>query len=136
MEKQIMIKHLYSDRISKIKDIISYLELFVDSLDDKIVINCCFNANQFKIIDEIKHLAVAGSVNLETDKRHYNVNITIGMDNVVNILNLIEKYELNVMICCEDIKLFVNDNDGDFIIINSRHRKYNTIKNKIKSRNC
>ena len=52
MEKQIMIKHSYSDRTLKIKNTISYLELFVDSLSDKIVINCCLNANQSKIIDK------------------------------------------------------------------------------------
>ncbi len=133
MEKQIMIKHSYSDKSLKIKNIISYLELFVDSLSDKIVINCCLNANQSKIIDEImhlKHLDIVDSINLETGKKNYNFNITIGMDNVIHILNLIENYELNVVIYCNDIKLFINDNDGDFIIINSSHRKYNIIKNK------
>lgn len=133
MEKQIMIKHSCSDRTFKIKNIISYLELFVDSLNDKIVINCRFNENQSKIIDEImclKHLDVIDNINLETDKKHYNFNITIGMVNVVHILNLIENYELNVMIYCNGIKMFINDNDGDFIIINSSHIKFNTIKNK------
>ena len=133
MEKQIMIKHSYSDRTLKIKNTISYLELFVDSLSDKIVINCCLNANQSKIIDEImrlKHLGVVDSINSETDKKHYNFNITTSMDNVIHILSLIENYELNVMIYCNDIKMFINDNDGDFIIINSNHGKYSMIKNK------
>ena len=133
MEKQIMIKHSYSDRTLKIKNTISYLELFVDSLSDKIVINCCLNANQSKIIDEIMHLKHSGivdSINSEIDKKHYNFNITTGMDNVIHVLNLIENYELNVMICCNGIKMFINDNDGDFIIINSNHGKYSMIKNK------
>ena len=52
------------------------------------------------------------------------------MDDVIHVLNIIEKYELNVMIYCDGIKIFINDNDGDFIIINSSHRKYKTIKNK------
>ena len=133
MEKQIMIKHSYSDRTLKIKNTISYLELFVDSLSDKIVINCCLNANQSKIIDEImrlKHSGIVDSINLEIDKKHYNFNITTSMDNVIHILSLIENYELNVMICCNGIKMFINDNDGDFIIINSNHRKYSMIKNK------
>ena len=133
MEKQIMIKHSYSDRSFKIKNIISYLELFVDSLSDKIVINCCLNANQSKIIDEImglKHLGVVDSIISERDKKHYNFNNTIGMDNVIHILNLIENYELNVMIYCNGIKMFINDNDGDFIIINSNHGKYSMIKHK------
>ena len=133
MEKQIMIKHSYSDRTLKIKNTISYLELFVDSLSDKIVINCCLNANQSKIIDEImclKHSGIVDSINLEIDKKHYNFNITTNMDNVIHILSLIENYELNVMIYCNGIKMFINDNDGDFIIINSNHGKYSMIKNK------
>ena len=133
MEKQIMIKHSYSDRTLKIKNTISYLELFVDSLSDKIVINCCLNANQSKIIDEImrlKHSGIVESINLEIDKKHYNFNITTSMDNVIHILSLIENYELNVMIYCNGIKMFINDNDGDFIIINSNHGKYSMIKHK------
>ena len=133
MEKQIMIKHSYSDRTLKIKNTISYLELFVDSLSDKIVINCCLNANQSKIIDEImrlKHSGIVDSINLEIDKKHYNFNITTSMDNVIHILSLIENYELNVMIYCNGIKMFINDNDGDFIIIKSNHIKYSMIKNK------
>ena len=133
MEKQIMIKHSYSDISLKIKNIISYLELFVDSLSDKIVINCFLNVNQSKIINEImrlKHLGVVDSINSETDKKHYNFNVIIGMDNVIHILNLIENYEINVMIYCNGIKMFINDNDGDFIIINSNHGKYSMIKNK------
>lgn len=133
MEKQIMIKHSYSDRTLKIKNTISYLELFVDSLSDKIVINCCLNANQSKIIDEImrlKHSGIVDKINLEIDKKHYNFNITTSMDNVIHILSLIENYELNVMIYCNGIKMFINDNDGDFIIINSNHGKYSMIKNK------
>lgn len=128
-----MIKHSYSDRTLKIKNTISYLELFVDSLSDKIVINCCLNANQSKIIDEImrlKHSGIVDSINLEIDKKHYNFNITTSMDNVIHILSLIENYELNVMIYCNGIKMFINDNDGDFIIINSNHGKYSMIKNK------
>ena len=135
MEKQIMIKHSYSDRTLKIKNTISYLELFVDSLSDKIVINCCLNASQSKIIDEImrlKHSGIVDSINLEIDKKHYNFNITTSMDNVIHILSLIENYELNVMIYCNGIKMFINDNDGDFIIINSNHGKYSMIKNKNK----
>lgn len=132
MEKQILIRHSYSDKTFKIKNIIRYLELFVDSSNDKIVFNFCLNANQSKIIDEIMHLQCLDDgdiINVETDKKYYKFDISIGFDNVVHILNFIENYELNVTIYCNDIKMFINDNDGDFIIINSKHKKYNTIKN-------
>ena len=86
MEKQIMIKHPYSDRTLKIKNIFSCLKLFVDSLSDKIVINCYLNVNQSKIIDEImclKHSGIVDSINSEINKKHYNFNITTSMDNVI-----------------------------------------------------
>lgn len=129
MEKQIRIKHSYSDRTFKIKNIISYLELFVDLPNDKIVFNCCLKANQSKIFAEIMHLDDADIINVETDKKHHKFDIVISLDNVVPLLDLIENYELNVMVYYNDIKMFINDNDGDFIIINSNHKKYYTIKN-------
>lgn len=131
MERQIMIKHQKVDTTSKIKTIISYLELFVGS-NDKIICNCCLNVNQSSILDEIKHLEQYYNVeiiNVEANKKHYNYDVVICFKNFVHILNIIEKYELNVMISCNDIKIFINDNDGDFIIINSNHEKYNAIKN-------
>ena len=130
MEKQIMIKHSSNDRTVKIKNIISYLELFVDSPNDNIIFNCCLKENQSKIIDEIMHLDNVDISNVETDKKFHKYDIVIGLDNVVHFLDLIENYELNVMAYCNDIKMFINDNDGDFIIINSNHKKYYSIKNK------
>ena len=128
-----MIKHSYSDRDFKIKNIVSYLELFVESSSDKVVFNCCLNANQSKIIDKIiklKHVGDVDIINVEMNKNHHKFDIAVSLDNAIHIIDLIEHYELNVMIYCNDIKMFINDNDGDFIIINSNHKKYETIKNK------
>ena len=65
---------------------------------------------------------------IKSNKKSYNFNIVTGMNNIIHILNLIEDYELNVMIYCNGIKMFINDNDGDFIIIKSNHAKYSMIK--------
>lgn len=135
MEKQIMIKHAYMDKTFKIKNIISCLKMFVDSLTEKIIFNFVLNANQSEIFKEIinlKYLDNADIIKIETGKKYYKFDIAIGMDNVVKILNLIENHELSVMIYYNDIKMFINDNDGDFIIINSNHEKYKSIKKQIK----
>ena len=76
------------------------------------------------------HLDNVDISNVETDKKFHKYDIVISLDNVVHFLDLIENYELNVMAYCNDIKMFINDNDGDFIIINSNHKKYYSIKNK------
>ncbi len=133
MEKQIMIKYLYSDKIFKIKNIISYLELFFDSLNDKFIFNFSLNKNQSKIINEIRCLNNFGGINIinvETYKNYYNFDIASDFNNVIHILEIIENYELCVVIYCNDIKMFINDNDGDFIIINTKHKKYKSIKSK------
>lgn len=133
MEKQIMIKYLYSDKIFRIKNIISYLELFFDSSSDKFIFNFSLNKNQSKIINEIRSLINFGGINIinvETYKNYYNFDIASDFNNVIHILEIIENYELCVVIYCNDIKMFINDNDGDFIVINTRHKKYKLIKSK------
>ncbi len=133
MEKQIMIKYLYSDKIFRIKNIISYLELFFDSSSDKFIFNFSLNKNQSKIINEIRSLNNFGGINIinvETYKNYYNFDIASDFNNVIHILEIIENYELCVVIYCNDIKMFINDNDGDFIVINTRHKKYKLIKSK------
>lgn len=128
-----MIKYLYSDKIFKIKNIISYLELFFDSLNDKFIFNFSLNKNQSKIINEIRCLNNFGGINIinvETYKNYYNFDIASDFNNVIHILEIIENYELCVVIYCNDIKMFINDNDGDFIIINTKHKKYKSIKSK------
>lgn len=132
MEKQIIIKHLYNDKNFKIKNIISYLELFTTSSNDKFIFNFFLNKNQSKIIDEISnlnHLSGINFINVETHKKNNNFNIVSDFKSIINIINIIENYELCAMIYCNDIKMFLNDNDGDFIIINTKHEKYQLIKN-------
>ncbi len=135
MEKQIIIKHLYSDKTFKIKNIINYLELFIASSNDKVIFNFSINKNQLKIIDEITNLNNLSGINFinkEASPKNYNFNIVSDFNGVIYIINIIENYELCAMIYCNDIKMFLNDNDGDFITINTKHKKYQAIKNKNK----
>ena len=71
-------------------------------------------------------------LNEKTSKNLYNIDIACDLDDVISILDIIEKYQLCVMISCNDIKMNVNDNDGDFIIMNTKHKKYQTIKKQSK----
>ncbi len=135
MEKQIVIKHSYSDIAFKIKNIVSYLKLFIDSNNDKFIFNFSIKKNQSKIVDELKNLNQLNSIyilNEKTSKNLYNIDIACDLDDVISILDIIEKYQLCVMISCNDIKMNVNDNDGDFIIMNTKHKKYQTIKKQSK----
>ena len=101
MEKQIIIKHLYSDKTFKIKNIINYLELFIASSNDKVIFNFSINKNQLKIIDEITNLNNLSGINFinkEASPKNYNFNIVSDFNGVIYIINIIENYELCAMI--------------------------------------
>ncbi|MBR7160769.1 MAG: hypothetical protein IKD20_07030 [Clostridia bacterium] len=131
MEKQIIIRHKNSDLTSKINTNIAYLEMFVNS-NDKMVCSFRIGKNESYIIDEIMRLESLHKISVvNIGKKNCDYEIISCLKNIEQILNIIEKYELNAMIYCNDIKLFINDNDGDFIIIDSKNERYKAIK-KIK----
>lgn len=134
MERQIMIRHQSNEITLKIRNIINYLSLFAGS-NDKIICNFCLNMDKLNILEEIKCIIqyndIDEVVKIETNKSHEKYSdykLVVCLKNMEYFLNVVEKYELNVMIAYNDIKVFINDNDGDFIIIDSNHENYNVIK--------
>ena len=132
MERQIIIRHKNSDLTSKINTNIAYLEMFVNNSNDEMVCSVRIGKNESYIIDEIIRLESLHKISVVNKFQKYgDYEIICCLKNIEQILNIIEKYEINAMIYCNDIKLFINDNDGDFIIINSKNERYKAIK-KIK----
>lgn len=135
MERQIMIKHQNDDIRLKVKNIIGYLSLFVKS-KDKVVCRFSLDSKYSNVFNEIKSLEEYGSVEVvkkETIIRHKEYSecdVLVYLKDIEQFLDIAEKYELNVMILCNKIKVFINDNDGDFIIIDSNHEMYNALKIK------
>ena len=135
MEKQIMIKHKCNEITHKIKDVINYLSLFAIP-SDKFICNCSLSIKQYSVINEIKNLEQFSGVELikiestSTNEKNSEYEIILHLQHMEMFLNIVEKHELNVVILCDGVKIFLNDNDGDFIIINSNHKKYNMIKQK------
>ena len=135
MEKQIIIKHRSKDITLKIKEIMICLRLFVN-VKDKVICYCRLNLEQTNVLDKIKFLEqcnIVECVKIETLKNQKTIDceVVIYFEYMEQFLNIVEKYELNVLILQKNIKVFINDNDGDFIIINSNHEKYNTIRKQI-----
>ncbi|MBR2617586.1 MAG: hypothetical protein IKC56_05095 [Clostridia bacterium] len=135
MEKQIIIKHRSKDITLKIKEIMICLRLFVN-VKDKVICYCRLNLKQTNVLDKIKFLEqcnILDCVKIETFKNQETIDceVVVYFEHIEQFLNIVEKYELNVLILQNNIKVFINDNDGDFIIINSNHEKYNTIRKQI-----
>ena len=127
MEKQIVIKHHSNETPYKIKDITNYLGLFSDS-NDKMFCNFRLATNEANIMDEISCLDYVKIAKGNNYEKHFDCEVVVCLKNMEHFLNIVEKYQLNVMIVYDNVKVFVNDNDGDFIIIDSNHKKFNLIK--------
>ena len=131
MEKQIMIKHKNNEISFKIKNIVDCLRLLLIS-NEKIVCSFRLYPKDFNALREIKYLEECDKVikieSIEDGRGYLDYNVIVYLQNIESFLTVIEKYELNIMIYCNNVKIFLNDNDGDFIVINSNHKDYNEIK--------
>ena len=131
MEKQIMIKHKNNEISFKIKNIVDCLRLLLIS-NEKIVCSFRLYPKDFNALREIKYLEECDKVikieSIEDGRGYLDYNVIVYLQNIESFLTVIEKYELNIMIYCNNVKIFLNDNDGDFIVVNSNHKDYNAIK--------
>ena len=132
MIKQIVIKHTSKDIEIIIDDILKYLSVLFLSLDR---ITCCFNLyeNEMAILAEIKQTLESVIIQKNTSKKlrakkYLDLELTILFSDITQLLKIIEKYELNVTIRCKTVVVCLNDNDGDFIVINSKDIRYLKLK--------
>ena len=120
MEKQIMIKHKNNEISFKIKNIVDCLRLLLIS-NEKIVCSFRLYPKDFNALREIKYLEECDKVikieSIEDGRGYLDYNVIVYLQNIESFLTVIEKYELNIMIYCNNVKIFLNDNDGDFIVI-------------------
>ena len=134
MERRIIIKHHGHDELVKARKVIQYLKLFVDS-NEKII--CFFNVvdlsiqfvEEFETFEKNDKIEVVKAERKKGQRKYVEYEILIDWENIEWFLNFVERYELNVMILQNDVRVFLNDNDGDFIVINSHHEKYSRVKN-------
>lgn len=136
MEKQILIKHLNEGIENKINDIINHLKILIPQNSN---INICFSLfkKEYKCFEEIKQLE--SSFILETKQKqslikheeYLELKMIVAFKDIKKILQIIEKYEVNILITYEKVRVILNDNDGDFIIINSKDKIYKKLKSLI-----
>lgn len=133
MEKQIFIKHTRDDVDSMIYDIIRYFDAIMTPTL-KVVCKFHLNKEQYNLLDKIKEYHDSKIVRVEPKNgmifcvEYYDIELCFSYDRLKALLQVVVKNELNVTIFCDSIKMVLNDNDGDFIIVDSRNPNYNFIK--------
>lgn len=133
MEKLILIRHSSNDTNSVINDIIRYCNiLMVSSLEAVCNFRLC--KDQYNLLNKLEEFRNYKITKVEPKNgiilsgEHLDITIGLSHDEMKALLQIVVKNELNVTITFGAIKMVLNDNDGDFIIINTRNSSYNSIK--------
>ena len=128
MEKQVFIKHKIlattNEKTQKILDAVNSLlssrvqtkiicDLTIEKKDAEVIawINCNKTNQGIKILSS------------QANKATYNYIIEVSLEHIKSTIKIIEEYEVNSTLFCDNAKIILNDNDGDFIIYNKHFYK-------------
>lgn len=128
MERQIIIKEIFNDKNFMVNYIVDYLLQIKKN-------NIIFNFTIFDekvVLQELNKLKNSKIVINKMKDKAIQVEVFASDDEIKYLINLLKNYEINTVIICEKIKLFINDNDGDFIIIDTKNSNYKQLKNYLR----
>lgn len=128
MERQIIIKEIFNDKNFMVNYIVDYLLQIKKN-------NIIFNFTIFDekvVLQELNKLKNSKIVINKMKDKAIQVEVLASDDEIKYLINLLKNYEINTVIICEKIKLFINDNDGDFIIIDTKNSNYKQLKNYLR----
>lgn len=128
MERQIIIKEIFNDKNFMVNYIVDYLLQIKKN-------NIIFNFTIFDekvVLQELNKLKNSIIVINKMKDKAIQVEVFASDDEIKYLINLLKNYEINTVIICEKIKLFINDNDGDFIIIDTKNSNYKQLKNYLR----
>ena len=128
MERQIIIKEIFNDKNFMVNYIVDYLLQIKKN-------NIIFNFTIFDekvVLQELNKLKNSKIVINKIKDKAIQVEVLASDDEIKYLINLLKNYEINAVIICEKIKLFINDNDGDFILIDTKNSNYKQLKNYLR----
>jgi len=67
-----------------------------------------------------------------TEKRFDRISLSILHNHLIELILLGIKNEINILIACDEVKLILNDNNGDLIIFNTKKYNFKELKRQIK----
>ncbi len=136
MEKQILLRNeiFINDRI--VPDFICILNEFIDS-KEKIYSEFSLSQEDYNLLQEIQKLESCAFITNTTRKRpiskkvYLEISISLDKKDLENLILVIKKYEINAIVNCNSLKLFFNDNDGDFLLVDTKIINYQKLKDLI-----
>lgn len=138
MEKQILLKNeiFINDRI--VPNFMYFLNEFIDT-KNKIFSEFTLTQEDFYLFQEIQKIESCALITNIMRKRpiskkvYYKTSISLDIEDLEDLILIIKKHAINAIINCNSLKLFLNDNDGDFLIVDTKNVNYQKIKDLLKN---
>lgn len=133
MEKQILLKNkiFINDRI--VPNFICVLNEFIDTAN-KIFSEFTLTQDDYYILQEIQKIESCALItntmrNRPISKKvYYETSISLDKKDLESLILVIKKHMINAIINCNSLKLFLNDNDGDFLVVDTKNINYQKLK--------
>lgn len=127
MKKYITINTPNQNTKTQFDNIIKYLKMTLDNTNS---IHCNFDIPNGRddMLEKLKTLTDSKII-ISKHKKHININANISHNHLEEFIKICVSNEFTSSLDFNDIKIIINDNDGDFILIDSK--KYLAIKEKL-----
>lgn len=133
MEKQILLKNeiFINDRI--VPNFICILNELIDT-KNKIYSEFALTQEDYYLLQEIQKIESCALINNTMRKRpitkkvYYDTSVSLDKKDLENFILVIKKNTINAIINCNSLKLILNDNDGDFLVVDSKNIDYPKLK--------
>ncbi len=130
MQTQIIIKHFSVEKIINIFKSVNSTNNF------QVICKFCINEEEYFLVEKLcKTIHCKIDKNLKerplSKHKYYDIALSIPSAQISDVVEFIKNNEINAELTCQSLKIVMNDNDGDFVLLNTTDSNYKTLKNII-----
>lgn len=136
MEKQILLRNEIFINGKIVPNFMYILNEFIDS-KGKIYSEFSLSQEDYNFLQEIQKIETCALISNTMRKRpiskkeYLQISISLDKKDLESLILIIKKHEINAIVNCNSLRLFFNDNDGDFLLVDTRIINYQKLKDLI-----
>lgn len=136
MEKQILLKNEIFINGKIVPNFMYILNEFIDSTG-KLYSEFSLPQEDYNFLQEIQKIETCALISNTMRKRpiskkgYLEISISLDKKDLESLILIIKKHEINAIVNCNSLSLFFNDNDGDFLLVDTKNINYQKLKDLI-----
>lgn len=125
MEKQILLKNEIFINGKIVPNFMYILNEFIDSTG-KLYSEFSLPQEDYNFLQEIQKIETCALISNTMRKRpiskkgYLEISISLDKKDLESLILIIKKHEINAIVNCNSLSLFFNDNDGDFLLVDTK----------------